>query len=157
MDCVKTTARWHEKRLSFEIWCDLYWRFYSSSINGYQGDMSYTCTCTVVLSNKGIMKWHNPTTKTHVSMHKHNKIIHRRLFWPVLPLNVLIRQVYEITCSPQYKYSTNSTVTFHEHHSDCLFNNLFRLITKDTSKLWIDSPLWWQSIDDQWIPLTKGQ
>ena len=30
MDWVKTTARWDEKHLGFEIWCDLYKRFYGT-------------------------------------------------------------------------------------------------------------------------------
>ena len=30
MDWVKTTARRHEEQLSFEKWCDLYWRFYGN-------------------------------------------------------------------------------------------------------------------------------
>ena len=28
MDWAKTTAREHKKHLNFEIWCDLYLRFY---------------------------------------------------------------------------------------------------------------------------------
>ena len=39
MDWVKTIARWDEKHLSFEIWCDLYKRFYGTflvwNINQY--------------------------------------------------------------------------------------------------------------------------
>ena len=27
---AKTTAKEHKKHLNFEIWCDLYWRFYGS-------------------------------------------------------------------------------------------------------------------------------
>ena len=32
MDWAKTTAREHKKHLNFEIWCDLYLRFYGNGI-----------------------------------------------------------------------------------------------------------------------------
>ena len=40
---------------------------------------------------------------------------------------------------------------------DCLYNNLFRLTSKNTSVLCITSPVWRESTSIWWIPLTKGQ
>ena len=52
----------------------------------------------------------------------------------------------------------------HEHHgiSDCqqlgcLFNNLFKLETYETSKLRVTGHVWMRSTSDPWISLTKGQ
>ena len=55
------------------------------------------------------------------------------------------------------------TMTSHEHLSfsnhrqlHCLFNRLFKLTSRKTSKFCITSPLWVEPTDDRWIPLTKG-
>ena len=40
---------------------------------------------------------------------------------------------------------------------DCLFNNMFSVTSKKTSKLCITGLLWGEYISDWWIPLTKGQ
>ena len=57
------------------------------------------------------------------------------------------------------------TVTSHDRHGasnhrplDGLFNNLFQASIKlKASKLRSNSPLSWESADDRWIPLRKGQ
>ena len=40
---------------------------------------------------------------------------------------------------------------------DCLFNSLFRVTTKKPWKLHITDPMWGESTNDWWIPLTKGK
>ena len=57
-----------------------------------------------------------------------------------------------------------SYLFLHEHHNisnhqqlNSLFSRLFNLATMETSKLRITGPLWGESTDDWWIPLTKGQ
>ena len=45
MDWAKTTTRLYEKHLSFGIWWDLYWRFYSSHFyDGQEEYHKYKCT-----------------------------------------------------------------------------------------------------------------
>ena len=62
MDWTKTTARWEEKRLSFEIWCVLYQRFDGIQIdlwwwlNGqkeeYFNEMIYLCYHSTINAEK---------------------------------------------------------------------------------------------------------
>ena len=78
-----------------------------------------------------------------------------------------VQILYSITVMKNKRHSVSN------HQLDCLYNSLFRLKIKDTSKLHITGPLrrgihHWFSVDsphkgpvismyDQWIPLTNGQ
>ena len=54
------------------------------------------------------------------------------------------------------------TVMLHEHgilnhwQLNCLFKSLFRLTSKNTSKIHIIGSMWAEYTGDCWIPLTKG-
>ena len=56
------------------------------------------------------------------------------------------------------KMTSHEPHIFSDHRQlDCLFNNLFKLTLKKTSKLRISGPLWVESTRDWRIPLTEDQ
>ena len=68
-----------------------------------------------------------------------------------LGFNVLKQPV-----SPKYAKET-SHYSYVKSSASRLSNNLFMVISKNTSKLRITGPLWWESAGHRWIFLTNDQ